>query len=378
MITSRYILTLLESNQLLDLRTSSNKTFLAYFYKNYLILCNVGTGSEILNLGWVGDKGKELFGTAFLDKNDIKSSVFIDTEKKLYRFPTYSSPDKKIKKVSYVTADKDGIEKILGELRKFNIISGTYKFKGDITTLSPDTISGRNVLYHGTSQSHISRIMSVGLMPSEDGHGSKIRGNASTIRNWTKNFVYLTPNFDMAKSYARDQSGGKGGVVLKVEVPNPDLLFINDDNLMRKLSSDLTDRVKFMVTDVKLPKQPDNRIDANVGPWSKGQFHYTSSLGRIVDYASDIMSGSSLLDVNPGGQKDLYDEEKSLIMSWGGSPITWSEFTNFIHWLDNEVRRIYPKIVNSNWKSTIYQSYQAIGYKGRIAPKFLTIAWQGK
>lgn len=379
MITSKLILKLLESNQLLDLRTnSSNGKFLAYFYKNYLILSSVNKESEVLNLGWVSDKGKEIFGTSFLDRNEVKNAIFVDSSKKIYRFPTFSSPDKKVKNFTYMTADMSGLNKIVNELKKFNVISGSYQYKGDITTLNPSAVSGKNVLYHGTGKRNLSRIMSVGLMPSSDGNGSNIRGNASTIRNWTKNFVYLTPNFDIAKSYAKDQSSGSGGVVLKVEVPNPDLLFINDDELMRSLNLGLTDKIKSVTTEVILPKQPERTIGPSVGPWSKGQAHYTFFLKRVVDYTSDVMAGFSLLDVNPGGLKDLYDEEKLKVISWGGLPITWSEFVNFVHWVDNEIRKIYPKIVNSNWKRTVFQPHQAVGYKGRISPKFLTVVWEGK
>lgn len=367
MITAKRVIKICESTELIDNRKDKSGSIIyAGFDKNLLVIGTPWVPSE-----W----------SSPVDR--LNPVIIVDLEKKVYRFPNFSSLDDRTKKymtnIPFVTTDQHGAEKILDELRRFNIISGNFKFQGQKPSFNFDTRTGRDVMYHGTSSSNLDRIMKVGLMPSVDGFGSYFRGNASTIKSWTQNFVYLTPSLPYAKSYALRQSGGS--VVLRVEIPDPNKLFIDDEYLREKLRSKFEQSLNSKLSIV------DSKLNLSVGPWSKVPMQYSHMYSfanwdrsdngvSLLNYLLDVILGKSLLDIKDALAKESYEYNKKFASDRGWDYMTWTEYCNFIHWCESCLRTIYSQIINTNWKSSAYSDHQAVGYKGRIPPNFISVAWQ--
>lgn len=93
------------------------------------------------------------------------------------------------------------------------------------------------VMYHGTSSRNLNDIMKRGLVPQSN-PDSALRGNWSTIPNYTDKNVYLTTDYDLAKGYADAQvrhdaenSIESSPMVLEVRIPDPSKIIPDDDYL---------------------------------------------------------------------------------------------------------------------------------------------------
>lgn len=120
------------------------------------------------------------------------------------------------------TDDGERLKHIHDEMReKYHISENVFR---------PDHIPQ---LYHGTTDKHLGEIMRRGLMPQETPH-SIMRGNNSTISDYTIHNVYLTDDPNLAMMYAKSQARHQGGnpIVFSVGIPDPYKLVADDDHIL--------------------------------------------------------------------------------------------------------------------------------------------------
>lgn len=104
-----------------------------------------------------------------------------------------------------------------------------------IDIVSENVFNPKNipVMYHGTTDKHLSQIERFGLVPQKE-TDSVMRGNNSTIDGYTQKNIYLTVDPILAQLYANSQASRQGGnpVVFEVRIPDPSKLVADDDHIL--------------------------------------------------------------------------------------------------------------------------------------------------
>ena len=376
MITSKYIITLCETTELLDLIFDKTQPFLSYVWKNFLVIENEYGPSPKAKL----EKVLSITGNQKPESYSASSLILINLEKKTWGFSktpvklnTLYGPERTFQGVEFTTADQEHVNKILNDLQKFGVISSASSFKRDIGKI-PKKVFDKltpGSFYHGTGgKETVDRILRLGLMPSDDkDNGSVIRGNGASIPFWTKNFVYLSPSFTYSQVYARTQSPSYPAV-FEVQIPDSDKLFIDDD-AMKPLFWKLLWAEYHKVVH-KLNGQDYNGLCSS--PWSstpKNWYGIFSDIGKcVLSNLVLLASGKSLLNVND-------DRLKPSSYTINPDLPTAPDYRKLIEWFDNIIPKLYKQIINSNWKKSAFglRKLSAVGYKGRIPPKFLKLVW---
>ena len=134
--------------------------------------------------------------------------------------------------ISTIYSNKD-IQKILKDLLKNGVITNDYKLKiGDNEYSLNELLSNKNMpikyskngnllMYHGTTKENWERIKKTGgLKPSR-------KGDPYFGESFSDVFIYLTSSFSVAKSYASKNGNPNNNVILLVEIPDMDKLYVD-------------------------------------------------------------------------------------------------------------------------------------------------------
>lgn len=202
--------------------------------------------------------------------------------------------------------------------------------------------------------------------------------------------MYLTPSLDTAKAYAfrQAQHVRSSPVVLRVHIPDPDKLIIDDDRLLNilcklirndreKLETELTrdspdfDSVKlYAQTAGPIVRELFSEFTLNnypgvfkKTPWSENYIYSVGEYehGLVQANLMSVLSGSGIVhrNVNLPYQNNRMSEYYQ------------SEIPEYFGWLEDRIKEHYPKVARSEWKKSAYGREQAVAYMGPIMPKFI-------
>jgi hypothetical protein len=390
-----------ESNVIQDLRKNGD-LFSALLFKNELIL--VDNSSKI-----------DHDNAIYRNLNDLDKSVYdadvhliINIKKKTISFPNEQRSDYFNKQDAYRTfdgryktqisksQDPDKVNKLIKDLKSRNIITDKFKLI-DFNSEDLTTVNDKNIyLYHGTTKTAAEQIKKKGLRPMDTElllKKSMFRGNSSTIKGYTDKNVYLTPSLDIAKSYAWRQSNHNNNdipVVLKIQIPDPHKLYIDDDKILLELLNCIIKDRNLLTTTLekdsadypsvlKFAEDTENPIIKKLfskfnlenyptifikTPWSN---NYLYSLG---DYEKGLIQANLFSIINGGGIK-----EKTVRLSYNDSDEMAEYFQDqapgYFEWLENKILQYYPQILQMQWQKSAYGNEQAAAYNGVILPKFI-------
>lgn len=342
---------------------------------------------------------------------DVVASIYVDAQKKTIKNVTSETTSLWVRdvggrdqrytmKVSEYYNPKM-IQNMIKELLAKGHITSKFKY---ISPNVEDTTSGSTTeesnegifFYHGTTQTNAERIMKIGLRPQDTKligadapkHlQSFFRDNSSTLPGYTDKNVYLSPSLDIAKVYAWRQSAekvkdperpylkGDVPVVLKVKIPNPSLLMIDDDTalpeLYRRFEKELEKHSTFIRRDKYKVGYHDRYNDIYTTDWTGDQ-----EVKDFTTYAHDLMK-QNLFSLVQTGEFRKFDKLES--HGWGRRfdskyymEIKSQLGPSFYEWIRDVAMKLYHVIMNKYYKGSAHNSNAAVAYRGVIMPKFIT------
>jgi hypothetical protein len=333
--------------------------------------------------------------------NDADAHLIVDPRSRTLSMPKYGRTDfiSKWMDQRYVmqvsnSQSKQAVDKLVRELNRLGLINDKYKFISENAEDELPRKDGVLYMYHGTTESAASQIMKKGLRPMDTvelGRKSKFRGNSSTIAEYTDKNVYLTPSIDIAKTYAWRQAehNDDNWAVLRVEIPDPARLYIDDDRVLKRLLALISqDRTKLqkqltkdseeyeevvkrmksgdkltrsMISDFALEHYPGTLVKT---PWSED---YVYTFG---DYEKGLVQANLMSVINGDGIKQM-----TVRMSYA-DPVSAAEYyqreiPGYYEWLEKKIIEHYPSVIKDGWWTSAYGDEQAVAYRGVIPPKFI-------
>jgi hypothetical protein len=391
---------LLESINLLDFREDRSLPFFAVLTeKGELVLVPTNDNSQEFSIDF--KIGEKISSTSHLEKDwyfkskllailyvDIKNKIINpSTEFNYFKFNDLNSKGEKIQKreKGHLHFNPKMLEKLKNDLIVRKLIPNNLKFSDDNLPITNE--DGNLYFYHGTNRKSAVNIMKVGLRPMDTKNimvtnrfsddmktKSMFRGNSSTIQGYTDNNIYLTPSINVAKSYAWRQTTFKedpedSPIVLKVMIPDPSKLLIDDDVMSRLLINSLTDWLDKNSEEV-VPYDYIKGYSLFKTKWSGDKLipyftQYVYSL--VLKNLEDIVKNNKINNFHD--LRNGYINFKSDIYVKAVEDLG----NEFLEELKEYVRKEYNIVKNTYWKKSAYiHNVDAVAYNGPILPKFIT------
>lgn len=207
--------------------------------------------------------------------------------------------------------------------------------------------------FHGTHSGNLEAIGAQGLSPQRE-PDSAMRGNLSTLHDFTEHLVFLAPDLVTAAFYANAQAehAGQKPVVFSVLIHDKEKLSVSDDYVIEQA-------IKSMLKVAGLPPLEFDE-DGDVSEWgaSTAAFNFWREVASSLHH--DLMEGEDF-DPDSTLEFDSCDDTLESLGHEALAPDIWLAMRQAV-----QAARIHP------WQQSIDNDRDpAVGFRGSIASDHL-------